>query len=300
MRGPAWLLTAIGLWSVLDANSKLLAGAYGAGQVLGIRHAVLLLLVLGLRALRPGAGGTMTTAHPALHAIRAVAMLGSAAGFFLAMREMSMAEAYLVHFTAPFMMLGLAALALGEPMPARAWGWTAIGFAGVAVAIAPSIGAGGHWQGYAWAGFGAACYAVIMTVNRRLREEQGLAAVILWPSLLGLVATLPFAAAEWVAPTPRDMLLLALNGVVAGAAMLAMSLAFRHANAARLAPFEYTALLFALGFDLALWGRLPALATLAGAAIVVAACIASERARSVARATARQAPPSSKARQLTL
>jgi drug/metabolite transporter (DMT)-like permease len=82
-----------------------------------------------------------------------------------------------------------------------------------------------------------------------------------------------------VAPPPRDLLLLALNGVIAGAAMLAMSLAFRYANAARLAPFEYTALLFALGFDLALWGRLPAFATLAGAAIVVAACIASERAR---------------------
>ncbi|HEY4254484.1 MAG TPA: DMT family transporter [Roseomonas sp.] len=291
MRGPAWLLTAIGLWSVLDANSKLLSGAYGVGQVLVIRHAVLLLLVLAIRALRPGAGGPVTTAHPVLHAIRAMAMLGSAAGFFLAMRQMSMAEAYLVHFTAPFMMLGLAALLLGEAMPARAWGWTAAGFAGVAMAIAPSVSAGGHWQGYACAGFGAACYAVIMTVNRRLRTEQGLAAVILWPSLLGVLAALPFAAADWVPPGPRDLALLALNGAVSGVAMLAMSLAFRHANAARLAIFEYTALLFALGFDLALWGRLPALATLAGAAIVVAACIASERARSAGATRAAAATP---------
>jgi drug/metabolite transporter (DMT)-like permease len=283
LRGPLWLLTALLLWSVLDANSKLLAGTYGTGQVLAIRHGVMLLLVLGARALWPGAGGKIGTAHPLLHAIRAVAMLGSAAGFFLAMRAMSMAEAYLVHFTAPFMMLGLAALCLREPMPARAWGWTAAGFAGVAVAIAPAIGGGGHWQGFAWAGLGAASYAVIMTVNRRLREESGLAQVILWPSLLGFVATIPFAALEWVAPPAGDLALLALNGVVAGVATLAMSLAFRHANAARLAPFEYAALVFALGFDLAIWGRLPALPTLIGAAIVIAACIASERTRRAAK-----------------
>ena len=196
MNGPAWLVAAIGMWAVLDTNSKLLAEGYGAAQVLFIRHAVML------------------------------------------------AE-----------------------------------FAGVAFAILPSLGAAGAWQGYAWAFFGAFSYAVIMTINRRLRAESSLAGVILWPSLLGAAATLPFMLAEWNTPDLGDAALLGLNGVISAGAMIAMTLAFRHADAARLAPFEYSALIFAVGFDIAIWGVVPAWQVLAGAAVVVAACLASERAR---------------------
>ncbi|MES2713744.1 MAG: DMT family transporter [Pseudomonadota bacterium] len=279
MNGPAWLVAAIGMWSVLDTNSKLLAEGYGAAQVLFIRHGGMLVMFLALRALRPGAGGTLATAHPWLQALRALAMLGSAAGFFLALRTLSLAEGYLVHFTAPFMLLGMAAVFLRESMPGRAWAWTAVGFAGVAFAIGPSLGAGGDWAGFAWAFFGAFNYAVIMTINRRLRGESSLAGVILWPSLLGAAAMLPFLMAEWRTPGLRDAVLLGMNGVVSATAMVAMSLAFRHSDAARLAPFEYSALIFAVGFDIAIWGVVPAWQVLAGAAVVVAACLASERAR---------------------
>jgi len=279
VNGPAWLLAAIGMWSVLDTNSKLLAAGYGAGQVLFLRHAVMLVLFLATRAVRPGAGGTLATAHPWLQALRALAMIGSAAGFFLALRTLSLAEGYLVHFTAPFMLLGMAALFLRESLPARAWVWTGVGFTGVAFAIGPSLEAAGAWQGYAWAFFGAFNYAVIMTINRRLRAEASLAGVILWPSLLGAAVTLPFMVAEWRTPGLGDAVLLSLNGVVSAAAMVAMSLAFRHANAARLAPFEYAALIFAVGFDIAIWGVVPAWQVLAGAAVVAGACLMSERAR---------------------
>lgn len=279
MRGPAWLLAAIFAWAVLDANSKLLASGYAAVQVLSIRYMVLLALFGGLRALRPSAGGSLVTRHPLLQGVRAAAMLGSAFGFFLALRELSMAEAYLVHFTAPFMLLAMAALLLGEAMPGRAWGWTALGFAGVALAMVPGIEAGGALAGYAWALFGTINYAVIMTVNRRLRGEQSVAGVILWPSLLGLAATLPLLPGTWVTPSPLDAALLMGNGLVSGVAMVAMSLAFRHGDAARLAPLEYTALVFALAFDLAIWGVLPAWHVLLGAAVVVLACTGSERSR---------------------
>ncbi|MBR0654915.1 DMT family transporter [Roseomonas arctica] len=267
------------MWSVLDTNSKLLAAGFGAGQVLFLRHAVMLALFLAARAIRPGAGGTLASAYPWLQGLRAMAMLGSAAGFFLALRSLSLAEGYLVHFTAPFMLLGMAALFLRESLPGRAWAWTAVGFCGVAFAIVPSLGAGGAWQGYAWAFFGAFNYAVIMTINRRLRAESSLAGVILWPSLLGAAATLPFMLAEWRTPGPADAILLGLNGIVSAGAMVAMSLAFRHANAARLAPFEYAALIFAVGFDITIWGVVPAWQVLVGAAVVAAACLASERAR---------------------
>ena len=65
MRGPALLLAGIVLFGLLDANGKLLSGEYPLGQVIAIRYAVLLALLLAARAAWRGAGGSIATARPA-------------------------------------------------------------------------------------------------------------------------------------------------------------------------------------------------------------------------------------------
>jgi drug/metabolite transporter (DMT)-like permease len=59
---------------------------------------------------------------------------------------------------------------------------------------------------------------------------------------------------------------------------LALALAFSIDRAARLAPLEFSALVFALILDAAIWQLLPGGWTLAGAVIVVFACLMSEKA----------------------
>ena len=107
-KGPLLLVVAMALFALLDANSKLLAGRFGADQVLVIRYGTLLALLGGLRLFRRGAGGPIQTAHMGLHLLRALFMAGSAYGFFLAFRDIPLAEGYLVYFTAPFFTLLLA------------------------------------------------------------------------------------------------------------------------------------------------------------------------------------------------
>ncbi|MFC7552787.1 hypothetical protein ACFQU7_11745 [Pseudoroseomonas wenyumeiae] len=46
---------------------------------------------------------------------------------------------------------------------------------------------------------------------------------------------------------------------------------------AKLAPLEFSALIWAMVLDVGIWGHWPNVATLAGAAIVVGACIMSQR-----------------------
>jgi drug/metabolite transporter (DMT)-like permease len=271
------MMGALGLFALLDANSKLLSGSYQVPQVVLIRQGVMLLLLFGARGIRPGLGGPLGTAHPALHLLRAAAMLGSALGFFLALREIPMAEGYLVYFTAPFMTMALAALLLGEGPPRAAWLWSAVGFLGVLVAMAPGLQAGGSLRAYGFALIGTACYATVLTINRRLRHEAGTARLILWSAVPGALALLPFAWTSWAPPGGGDWLALAANGVLAGGATICLALAFRHASAARLAPLEFSALLWALLLDITVWGHWPNAATLAGATIVVGACVMSQR-----------------------
>jgi drug/metabolite transporter (DMT)-like permease len=278
VRGPIYLVTAMALFAVLDANSKLLAGTYPADQVVAIRYATLLLVLFAARAAIPGLGGTLTTAHPFLHLLRAMFMIGSGMGFFLALRDIPLTEGYLVYFTAPFLTLGLAALVLRERTGPAVWGWSALGFAGVALAMWPGLRADGPWGAYLWAFFATACYAAVLTVNRLLRHETGGAVLILWSSLPGLLVLSPFAAMGWVAPGPLDLLALCLNGLLAGSATLCLAIAFRHDSAARLAPLEFSALVFALAFDWLIWSVWPTAWTMGGAVVVVFALVMSQRA----------------------
>lgn len=279
MKGPLLLMAGIGLFGLLDANSKILSADYGVAQALVIRHATLLLLLFGLRALWRGAGGRLRTEHPRMHALRATAMLFSGVCFFLGFRHLPLAVGYLVFFTAPFLTLVMASVFLREAVPRAAWIWCGVGFAGVVLALVPQIGTGdANLIGLLYLLGGTLCYAINITVNRGLRGEPGLARLILWPSLLGIFATTPFAAEGWVAPDAEAWARLIANGIFAGAAALCLALAFRHAAASRLAPFEFVALPWAVVLDLVIFGDPPAASVLAGGAVVIMACVMSERA----------------------
>lgn len=283
VKGPALLLGGIVLFSLLDANSKLLSGQYPLGQVIALRYLVLLALLLpALFALRGKPGsllGSIRTARPGLHLLRAGAMMVSSAGFFLAFQRLPLAEGYLVFFTAPFLTLALAAAVLREPVPRAAWLWCAVGFGGVLLAVAPKLGGGGGpLLGYLAVLIGTLAFAVTQTVNRRLRGEPGMAAILFWPSLLGVLVYGPLAARGWVAPPPLDLAMLLANGVIAGSAVVATAAAFRHADAARLGPFGFAALPVSVALDMGIWGHWPDAATLLGGAVVVLGCVMSERA----------------------
>jgi len=275
------MLAGIGLFGLLDANSKLLAEGHGVWQVLLVRFATILAGVALLRALLPGWGGPVTSRYPRLQLARACVALGSAFFFFLAFARLPLAEGYLVFFLSPFFVLLLAAFLLKEPPPAAAWGWSALGFAGVALGLAPGLGAqDAPLLGYAAAFAGTVCYSFVFILNRQLRSEPGAARVLVWPAALGLLVCLPPGVLEWRSPSAFSLALMVVNGLIVAAATVALAEAFRHADAARLAPFGYSGLVWSLTFDLAIWGQVPAWLTLAGALIVVAACLLSERAAS--------------------
>ncbi|MGK7863148.1 DMT family transporter [Falsiroseomonas sp. E2-1-a4] len=281
MRGPVLMLAGIGLFGLLDANSKLLSDGHEVWQVLLVRFATLLLVVLCARALIPGWGGVLSTRFPRLHAARALVMLGSAICFFQAFSLLPLAEGYLVFFTSPFLVLALSAWLLQERPPAVAWAWCAVGFAGVAIGLAPGLAGmagGAPVLGYLYALGGTFCYSAVFVLNRQLRTEPGIGRVLIWPSVLGFAVMLPLGLSHWSTPTALSLAQMVGNGLIVGAATVCLAEAFRHATASRLAPFGYSGLVWSLTWDFAFWGRIPVLAMLAGAAVVVFACIMSERA----------------------
>lgn len=277
MRGPVLMLAALALFAALDTAGKLLAqDGFGFAQVVMLRYASVLPVAV---ALLLWTRTTLFDGATKLHALRGLAMLLASTGFYLAFASLPLAEGYLVFFTSPFLTMAAARLVLGEHISRAAWIWAAVGFAGVVIAVADGVGEGGAWHGYLAALLGSAAYAAVATINRMLRTTRGIAPVLFWPGLIGSLALGPAAVATWQPPDLPHLLLLAANSVFWVAATLCIVAAFRHAPAARLAPLEYTALLWAVAIDWLLFAHPPATHVLIGGTVVVLACLMSERAQ---------------------
>jgi drug/metabolite transporter (DMT)-like permease len=126
--------------------------------------------------------------------------------------------------------------------------------------------------GVVFALFNAVCAAGAMTQIRRLQETETTASIViyfcLFVSLAGLV-TLPFG---WRVPqTQSEILILAALSLVGGFGQIFHTASYRYASPSMLAPFEYTAMIWAFLIGYFFFGEVPTVYLVGGALIVTGA-----------------------------
>ena len=84
------------------------------------------------------------------------------------------------------------------------------------------------------------------------------------------LASLSTIAFGWDLPSPRQLLLLVLAGILVGFAEYFMIEAFRHAEVTLVAPFIYTSMVWASLVGFLVFGTVPAPAVIVGAALIIA------------------------------
>lgn len=227
------------------------------GQSVFFRSLFALLPIVVFLMLRREFPQGLATRRPLGHALRSG--LGAAAMFasFAAVALLPVAETTLLaQLTPVFMALG-GVLLLGERFSLYRAGAIALALAGVAVLVLPGLEASreqGQLAGYALGSLSALLTAgALLTVRRISRTETAgsIAFYFILVSALAGLATLPLG---W-APLKGDVVwLLVLSGLFGGSAHIAMTLALRYAEASRLAPFEYIALVWPVLADWLLFG----------------------------------------------
>ena len=270
LRGILAMLLAVALFSVMDAQLKLLAGHYGPLQVAFLRGVTSLPFVL-LPVLLRGRIARLRPVNLRLHLLRgalSVVMLGS---FIYAVRESSLATTYSIFMFAPLLVAAISVPLLGERVAGAQWTAISVGLGGVLLMIAPR-GDGG------WVSFGAlAALAAVVTYSlsavtiRMLARTDTTESMVFWFSVLLSVGAGLLAMPGWAPLQSADWPLFAGIGVTGALGQHFITEAFRRAPAAVVAPFEYTALLWGVALDLAIWRVLPGGTTLAGGAIVIGA-----------------------------
>jgi len=266
-RGVLAVVFAFFCFGLQDSTAKFLVGELHPMQVVWARYAGQMAIILVLLAprLRPMA----RTAHPGLQLVRSALLFASTVLFFTALSMMELAEAAALIQTAPLFITALAAPLLGELVGIRRWAGVAIGLMGALVIIRPGL------EVFQPAGLlplaGAVCLASYQIATRMLSAADRIQTTMLYTAGVGtLVATLlvPFF---WTQPTAVQAGLMALMGVIASVGHLSLVYGFGLAQASALAPFNYTALVWATLFGYLFFAELPDAATVAGAALVVAA-----------------------------
>ncbi|MGO2009405.1 DMT family transporter [Vreelandella alkaliphila] len=227
------------------------------GQSVFFRSLFALLPIVMFLMLRREFPQGLATRRPLGHALRSG--LGAAAMFasFAAVALLPVAETTLLaQLTPVFMALG-GVLLLGERFSLYRAGAIALALAGVAVLVLPGLEASreqGQLAGYALGALSALLTAgALLTVRRISRTETAgsIAFYFILVSALAGLATLPLG---WASLKGDVVWLLVLSGLFGGSAHIAMTLALRYAEASRLAPFEYIALVWPVLADWLLFG----------------------------------------------
>jgi drug/metabolite transporter (DMT)-like permease len=269
LRGVLLMLAAVGVFSIMDALMKQLTLRYSPLQVACLRGASSLpfvfmtYLVTGrLRLLRPVRWG--------LHVIRAVLAVLMLWGFLWSLARASLADTYAIFMSAPLLVVLAASVLLGEKVDRHLWIAIIVGLAGVFVMLRPSTSGIVSLAGLAALG-SALAYALVVVMVRVLSRTESTASMVFWYLVMLSLGAGALAAPDWVAIATSDWSWILAIGLAGWAGQHLITEAFRLAPASLVAPYEYTALIWGVGIDWAVWQTLPGARMLTGSAIVVAA-----------------------------
>ncbi len=264
----AWMLCAVAVLCLMDACLKQLSGHYPALQVAALRGLVGLPLVLAWAGATVGLRALLRVHWP-LHLARGALGIAFLRCFVIGLRELPLSTAYAITFVGPLLVTALAVPLLRERVGPRRWAAIVVGLAGVLVVLRPG-GEGVDTVGGMFVLLATACYAASVITVRMLAQRDSAQSLVFWFLAMVAVGAGLLAWPDWVPVRAQDAWLLAGVATFGTLGQIALTHAFRLGEASLVAPLEYTALLWVVVLDLALWQVLPDRMTWLGAAIIVA------------------------------
>ncbi|KQN16144.1 DMT family transporter [Sphingomonas aurantiaca] len=274
----------IGLFSMMDAVMKSLVLAIGVYNALLWRQMVS--VGLGAVAWKLGRSGRPSARALKLHCARGLVTTAMAVLFFWGLARVPMAQAISLTYIAPILALLLAAVTLGERV---GWKTVVASIAALGGVVVVMIGQGREVPGPetllgTLSILGSAVLYAVNLVIARLQSQAARPGEIAFFQALVITATLALAA-PWLAVVPEaaSWPKLVLAAGLATASLWLLGWAYAHGDTGFLATTEYTSFVYAAGLGFLVFGERVSAFTLAGAAVIVVACLYAARRRDIAQ-----------------
>lgn len=280
LKGMLLMVVGVLLLTINDAVTKHLVLSHPVGQVICLRQAATLLVLIPYVMLATGWGALRVVNWPG-QLMRGLLFIAGSVCIVWSLELLPLAMVITILFTIPIFVAAFSAPVLGERVGLHRWVAVIGGFAGVLIVMQPGAAA------FQWALLLPVAAAFINAfrdvLTRFLSRTETSVAILFWSNIIlmaGAAATAPFG---WEPVGASAALWFVVAGVSNGAAHFFIIEALRAGEASVIAPVRYTALIWAALLGFVVWGEVPGPWLWAGAAVIVASSlymIRAERRRS--------------------
>lgn len=272
---------AMACFIVNDALVKYTSQTMPAAQLIFVRGVMASLLVLAV-ARAMGATRRIGEIARGWVAVRAIVDAIATVLFLVSLFHLALANATAINMASPLFITVLAAVFIGERLGPARWLAVGLGFLGVLLIIQP--------QAEGFNGYALVCLAATALLSVRdlltRRVHAGVPSILITLSntfAVTLLAGCLSLLEGWRPFRAFEMGLLAVAAVFLATAYYLIVISTRRGDLSLIAPFRYTALLFATIAGFVVWGDRPNALAWSGIALVIASGIyvlrASRRAR---------------------
>lgn len=256
------------LLTMQDGITKWLIADFHAGEIMIYRGIWMFPMLAGL--IYWNGGPKILRLHqPVGVIVRGVVALVTSVLVTLSFINLPLAEALAVVFLSPLLMSAASPFLLNERVGLQRWTAVGVGFLGVLAMVQPDRAGYNLWVLFP---LGATVFSTARDIiTRRLGARDNATAVMFYTSVVAALAgaaTLPFGT-HW--PTWTQWGLFVVSGTTVTLAHLLIIKAFQLAPGAVVSPLKYLSLVWAALIGYMVWGDVPGVMKLVGAALVAGA-----------------------------
>jgi drug/metabolite transporter (DMT)-like permease len=273
----AWLMVGSSLlFAVMGVCVKFASAQYGAGELVFYRSLVGALFIFGLTRVR---GTSLATPVPAMHLWRSGTGVIALLMWFYAIGGLPLATAMTLNYMssvwmALFLIGGTLLLGAARIDPRLVVAVLA-GFGGVVLVLRPTLEPQQMWAGLAGLSSGVLAALAYLQVTALGRAGEPAERIVFYFSLGGVVLGAIWMLVQGSAGhSARGLALLLAIGLLATAAQMMMTRAYRIGSTLANACLQYLGIVFAVGFGAWLFDDPMTVSALAGMTLIVAAGIA--------------------------
>jgi drug/metabolite transporter (DMT)-like permease len=269
IRGSLLMAVSMAVFTVVDTITKAVSSEMNIGQVMLVRGLFAVLLVAAF-AYQQGALRPLHTLMLRPVALRVLGEIGGTISFMTALVHLPLANTSAILQALPLAITLGAAVIFREPVGWRRWSAIAAGFIGVLIIVRPGLA--GFSQYSLFALVSVAFCALRDLATRKIPAKIPSLFITLLTAVTvttaGGVILVPLGG--WTPPSTGALGLMALAAVLLLIGYQCIISALRTGDISAVAPFRYSALLWAMLLGYIVFGDVPDAMMVTGAAIIVA------------------------------
>jgi drug/metabolite transporter (DMT)-like permease len=263
-------LAGYSAFAIADICAKWLVQSYSIYQIISVENAISVAVLLIFAPFFGGMKDLGNRKNWKVHAMRAGLNCGVLVLLTYCYREFPLADVYTLLFTKPFFVTLLALWFFREAVSRNRLTAIIIGFAGVVIAMKPGTEV---FNISMLLPLLSAVMIAVLFFSSRFLDKPSTFSLAFFPAIGAGLICLPFAITTFVMPQGVDVWVFLLIGLMQVAGMSMVSLAYRAAASAVVAPFLYVEMIWALVFGWIIFTDVPDVWMLAGAAVIIASGI---------------------------